>query len=120
LPIDTPGGGHIRLAEVADVSIAPAQSVIYRENDSRRIDVSTNVEGRDIGSVADDINEALANIDFPLGYHAEVLGEYAERQKAQNRLLTFGILAAIGVFLILLESFGNLRLAILGFLTLPS
>jgi len=120
LPIDTPKGGHVRLAEVANVSIAPAQSVIYRENDSRRIDVSTNVKGRDIGSVASDIDAALASIDFPLGYHTEVLGEYAERQKAQNRLLTFGIVAAIGVFLILLESFGNLRLAILGFLTLPS
>ena len=76
--------------------------------------------GRDIGAVAADIDEALAEIEFPLGYHAEVLGEFAERQKAQNRLLTFGIFAAIGVFLILLESFGNLRLAILGFLTLPS
>ncbi len=120
LPIDTPGGGHVHLAEVADVGIAPAQSVIYRENDSRRIDVSTNVEGRDIGSVADDIEDALAQIDFPLGYHAEVIGEYAERQAAQNRLLIFAIAAAVGVFLILLESFGNLRLATLGFLTLPS
>jgi Cu/Ag efflux pump CusA len=120
LPIDTPGGGHVRLGDVADVQIAPAQSVIYRENDSRRIDVSTNVEGRDIGSVADDIEEALETIEFPLGYHAEVIGEYAERQAAQNRLFIFAIAAAVGVFLILLESFGNLRLATLGFLTLPS
>jgi len=120
LPIDTPGGGHVRLGDVADVRIAPAQSVIYRENDSRRIDVSTNVEGRDIGSVADDIDEAPETIEFPLGYHAEVIGEYAERQAAQNRLLIFAVVAAIGVFLILLESFGNLRLATLGFLTLPS
>jgi CzcA family heavy metal efflux pump len=120
LPIDTPSGGHVRLGDVADVQIAPAQSVIYRENDSRRIDVSTNVEGRDIGSVADDIEEALETIEFPLGYHAEVIGEYAERQAAQNRLFIFAIAAAVGVFLILLESFGNLRLATLGFLTLPS
>ncbi len=49
-----------------------------------------------------------------------VVGEYAERQAAQNRLLTFAIAAAIGVFLILLGSFGNLKLALLGFLTLPS
>lgn len=120
LPIDTPGGGYVRLGDVADVHIAPAQSVIYRENDSRRIDVSTNVEGRDIGSVAEDIEEALEKIEFPLGYHAEVIGEYAERQAAQNRLFIFAIAAAVGVFLILLESFGNLRLATLGFLTLPS
>ena len=120
LPIDTPSGGYVRLGDVADVYIAPAQSVIYRENDSRRIDVGANVEGRDIGSVAEDIENQLHQIQFPLGYHAEVIGEYAERQAAQNRLLLFGIAAAIGVFLILLESFGNLRLAVLGFLTLPS
>jgi len=120
MPIDIPGGGHVLLSEVADVAIAPAQSVIYRENDSRRIDVSANVEGTDLGTVAAAIDESLAQINFPLGYHAEVIGEYAERQAAQSRLLLFGIAAAIGVFLILLESFGNLRLAVLGFLTLPS
>ena len=49
LPIDTPDGGHVRLGDVADVRIAPAQSVIYRENASRRIDVSANVKGRDLG-----------------------------------------------------------------------
>ena len=120
MPIDIPGGGHVLLKDVADIGIAPAQSVIYRENDSRRIDVSANVEGTDLGTVAAAIDEKLAQINFPLGYHAEVIGEYAERQAAQNRLLLFGIAAAIGVFLILLESFGNLRLAVLGFLTLPS
>src|SRR5207247_8122800 len=57
---------------------------------------------------------------YPLGYHAEVLGEYAERQAAQSRLLLFAIAAALGVFLILLGSFGNVRVAVLGFLTLPS
>jgi len=62
----------------------------------------------------------LQTVKFPLGYHAEVLGEYAERQAASNRLLLFGIGAAIGVLLILIASFGNVRLGMLGFLTLPS
>ncbi len=120
LPIDTPAGGHVRMGDVAEVKIAPASSVIYRENASRRIDVGANVSGRDIGSVARDVEAKLKQIDFPLGYHAEVLGEYAERQSAQNRLLAFTIAAAIGVLLILLASFGSWRLAVLGFLTLPS
>src|SRR5204863_614940 len=47
-------------------------------------------------------------------------GEYAERQSAQHRMMYFGIGGCIGVFLILLASFNNTRLAILGFLTLPS
>jgi CzcA family heavy metal efflux pump len=120
LPIDTPDGGHVRLGDVADVRIAPAQSVIYRDNASRRIDVSANVEGRDLRAVMAEVNNRLQHVEFPLGYHAEVLGEFAERQTAQSRLLLFAIGAAIGVFLILLASFGNLRVAVLGFLTLPS
>jgi len=120
LPIDTPDGRHIRLGDVADVRIAPAQSVIYRDNASRRIDVSANVEGHDLRAVMAEVNNRLERVQFPLGYHTEVLGEFAERQAAQSRLLLFAIGAAIGVFLILLASFGNLRVAVLGFLTLPS
>lgn len=110
----------MRLGDVATVRIAPAQSVIYRENDSRRIDVGAEVTGADLGAVMKEVNSRLAKIQLPLGYRAVVLGEYAERQAATTRLLLFGIGAALGVFLILLLSFENARLAILGFLTLPS
>jgi CzcA family heavy metal efflux pump len=120
LLLDTPNGGHVRLGDVAKVSIKPAQSVIYREGDSRRIDVSADVEGRDLGSVMRDVDQRLKGVRFPLGYHSVVLGEYAERQAAQSRLLLFGIGAAIGVLLILVASFGNVRLGVLGFLLLPS
>ncbi len=120
LPIDTPSGQVVPLGQVATVKIAPAQSVIYRENDSRRIDVGAEVTGADLGAVMKEVNSRLAKIQFPLGYRAVVLGEYAERQAATRRLYLFGSGAAIGVFLILLLSFENARLAVLGFLTLPS
>ena len=121
LPIDTPHG-HVPLGELADVRIAPAQSVVYRENASRRIDVGGNVRGGggDLKAVMEQVKKKVDAIEFPLGYHAVIIGEYAERQAASNRLMSFAIAAAIGVFLILLASFGNGRLAILGFLTLPS
>jgi CzcA family heavy metal efflux pump len=120
LPIDTPAGARVRLADVADVRVAPATNLVVRENDSRRIDVDADVEGKDLAAVMARVNERLARVPFPLGYHAEVLGEYAERQAAQGRLLWLSVAAGIGVFLILLASFGDVRLAILGFLTLPS
>jgi CzcA family heavy metal efflux pump len=120
LPIDTPNGGQVRLGDVATVHIVPAQSVIYRENDSRRIDVGAEVSGNDLAGVMDEVDDRLEHIQFPLGYRAVVLGEYAERDEAQTRLLGFAIAAGIGVFLILLASFENTRLAVLGFLTLPS
>jgi Cu/Ag efflux pump CusA len=103
------------------VRIAPAQNVVERENDSRRIDVAADVpDRRSLGTAMEEVENRLKKVTFPLGYHAEVLGEYAERQAAQNRLLLFSLAAGIGVFLVLLASFGNLRLAVLGFLTLPS
>jgi Cu/Ag efflux pump CusA len=120
LPIDTPHDGPVRLGDIADIRIAPVPSVVYRENASRRIDVSANVDAVNLGAVMKEVQNRVDNIKLPMGYHAVVLGEYAERQAAQRRMMIFAIGGVIGVFLILLESFGNLRLAVLGFLTLPS
>ena len=120
LLIDTPTGGHVRLGDLAEIRVVPTPNVVQRENQSRRIDVLAGVQGRDLGSVSRDVQEALNEIEFPLGYHAELLGEFSERQQAQDRLLLFGIGSAVGVFLLLGAAFGSWRLAILSFLTLPS
>jgi CzcA family heavy metal efflux pump len=119
LPIDTPGGGRIPLRKVANIQIKPLPNVIHHEGASRVIDVLVGVEGRDLGAVAREIKERLEKIDFPLGYRAEVLGEYKERQDAQRLLLIYGIGAALAIFLLLQASFRSFRLATLSFLTLP-
>lgn len=119
LLIDTPSGARVRLADVADVRIGAVPNVIEREGQSRKIDVSLNVKGRDLGSVAEDVESTLETIQFPLGFHAEVLGEYAEREAAQEHLLLAGSLAVIAIFFLLYTSFGNWRLASLAFFTLP-
>jgi len=119
LLIDTPDGGHVRLEEVADVRIVPAPNVIEREGQSRKIDVSANVRGRDLGSVAADVENALQEVEFPLGYHAELVGEYAEREAAQRQLLLAGAVAVLAIFFLLYTSFEKWRLAVLTFFTLP-
>jgi CzcA family heavy metal efflux pump len=118
--INTPDGGQVRLMDLADVRVVPSPNAINHEGAQRRIDVGMNVRGRDLGSVAQEVEQRIGQIAFPLGYHPEFLGEYAERQAAQGRLLTFSILAAIGIFLLLQASFTSWRLAILAFVTLPS
>jgi Cu/Ag efflux pump CusA len=120
LLISTPDGGTVRLGDVADVSILPTPNLIEREYDSRRIEVGLNAGGRDLGDVVRDVKQRLSGIKFPLEYHAEVLGEYEERQASQRRLLGFGLASAIGVFLLLQAAFGSWRLAALAFFTLPS
>jgi CzcA family heavy metal efflux pump len=119
LLIDTPGGGHVRLSEVADVRIAPVPNVIEREGQSRKIDVSANVRGRDLGSVAADVEAAVEQVEFPLEFHAELVGEYAEREAAQSQLLVAGGVAVVAIFFLLYTSFEKWRLAILTFFTLP-
>ncbi|TAH48449.1 MAG: efflux RND transporter permease subunit [Chloroflexota bacterium] len=119
LLIDTPNGRHVRLAEVADVRLVATPNVVERVGQSRKFDVSANVKGRDLGSVAQDVEAALKQVEFPLGYHAEVLGEYKERQTAQRNLFTAGIVAVIAIFFLLRTSLGNWRLATITFFTLP-
>jgi CzcA family heavy metal efflux pump len=119
LPIDTPAGGRVRLEDIADVEIAPTPNAIKRELQSRRIDVGANVDGRDLGSVVKEVEDRLAEVKFPREYHAEVLGESTELNAAQDRLLLFGAIAAVAIFLLLQAAFGSLRLATLTFLLLP-
>ncbi|MHB8694373.1 MAG: efflux RND transporter permease subunit [Solirubrobacteraceae bacterium] len=119
LMLDTPGGGRVALGTVADVRITPTPSSIKRENASRRIDVTANLGGRDLGSVASDVRQRLAAVHFPPGYHAELLGETAERQAAQSRLLNWALAAGIAILLLLQAAFRSWRLAALLFLTLP-
>ena len=120
LLIDTPNGGHVRLEDVASVNIVPAETLIKREGAQRRIDVSLSVQGRDLGSVAREVAQRLQNVSFPLEYHPELLGEYAERQAAEQRLLGLALAAVIGIFLLLQAAFGSWRLALLSFITLPT
>ncbi|MGQ0654512.1 MAG: efflux RND transporter permease subunit [Betaproteobacteria bacterium] len=120
LLIDTPRGGRVPLAEVARVELVPTPNKIKRENSSRRIDVHANVKGRDLGSVADEVEDRLEKIAFPVGYHPQLLGEYKERQAAQKNLLIFSGAVALAIFLMLHASFLNWRLAALVFLALPA
>jgi CzcA family heavy metal efflux pump len=117
--IDTPNGGHVRLKDVADIRVAPTLNTIRREAASRRIDVSFNVQGRDLDSVARDVERAVQGVTFPLEYHAVLLGEYAERQAAQQRLIIAGLIVALGAFLLLQAAFQSWRLAAMTLFTLP-
>jgi Cu/Ag efflux pump CusA len=74
LQLGTPDGRPVRLDEVADVRIVPAPTVIKREGISRHLDVVAQVNGRDRDAVLTDVRASLGPIQFPRGYHAEVVG----------------------------------------------
>jgi CzcA family heavy metal efflux pump len=119
LPIDTPSGKKVKLGDVATVTLRPTPNNIQHEGTSRRIDIGADVRGRDLGSVARDVQARLDKIQFPLEHHAELIGEYTERQAAQNRLLWFALVALAGIVLLCLAVFRNWRDVWLHLLTLP-
>ena len=119
IPIDTPAGASIPLAEVADLGLVPTPNEIKRENASRRVDVTCNVHARDLASVARDVEARLASVPFERGTHAVVLGEYAARQEARDRMLALALVSLLGIFVLLQIEFASARLALLVLLTLP-
>jgi len=120
LLIATPSGATVPLKEVASVRIVPSVTVINRDAVARRMDVAANVAGRDLAAVAAEVERGIKQIDFPLEYRAELLGEYAERLAAQQRVTAFAIAAAIGILLIMQVFFKSWRMAAAMFVALPT
>ena len=119
LLIDTPDGGLVRLGEIADVRVVPNLAVIRHESVESYVDVGGNVSGRDASDVAADVEQAIGTVEFPLEYHAAVLGGYAEDAATRSRVTAVAVAALIGVFLLLQAAFASWRLAALAFLALP-
>jgi len=111
---------YVRLGDVADVSIEPTPTVIRHEGIAPYVDVVANVARRDLGSVVDEVEDRLENIEFPLEHNPRLLGEYAERLDAQSRMLGIAVAVVIGIFLLLQACFGSWRLALINFLALPT
>ena len=119
LPIDTPAGAQVRLRDVADILVVPMPNEIRREAASRRLDVTCNVQGRDLGAVAEEVERKVRELDFEVGYHPEFLGEEASRQASGRRLYAFAALALLGVLLVIYSDFGSWRLTLMVAFTLP-
>lgn len=119
LLVDTVLGGKVPLSTVADIKISATPNIIQHENTSRKIDISCNAHGRDLGSVARDIEQKLKSIDLGPEYHAELMGEYAVRQSSQQRLLLLSLLSLLGILIVLYSDFKSARLTLLVFISLP-
>jgi Cu/Ag efflux pump CusA len=119
MQLDTPSGRKVMLKDVATVQMGPTPNAVERTKQSRRIDVGANVAGRPLNEVVDDVEQRLEGVTFPLGYHAEVIGESTEFDAAEDTLLAFGIAAGVATLLLLHVAFGSFRPALLTFVLLP-
>jgi Cu/Ag efflux pump CusA len=118
LPIDT-DQGQVLLGQVADVTIAPSPTVIRHEAVSRSIDITAGVSGRDLGAVSDEVTRLLQEVELPLEYHAELVGDFADDRAADRQALWFAVAALVAIFLLVQAALGNWRLAAAVFVMLP-
>ncbi|MBU0499394.1 MAG: efflux RND transporter permease subunit [Gammaproteobacteria bacterium] len=109
--INTAGGGHVRLGEVAQVQIAPTRTVIPREAVSRYIDIGVDAKGRSLDDLAAEIGMGLKELKLPLEFHAELKGSYQADQAACNRLILLGAVALIGSLFLLQTALRSWSLA---------
>ena len=87
LPVPLPDGGYVPLREVADLQVVTGYNQILRENGKRRVVVTANVRGRDLGSFVADVQAAVArDVDIPSAYWVEYGGTYRNLQSAARRL----------------------------------
>jgi CzcA family heavy metal efflux pump len=120
LPIDTPSGATVPVRLVAEVRREQGPNMVLRENVQRRIVISCNVAGRDLGSVVEDIRSEIAGrVEMPEGYRVEYGGQFESEQSASQRLLGLGILVIAGLFILLVLAFGRARDALLVMVNLP-
>ena len=110
---------QVRLAEVAQVRLEPATSIIRRHGVSRRIDVEAEVGGRSVAAVAGEVTARIRQMSFPLEYHAEVLGEHVAPRAALRSVGGYLVAAAALIFGLLQAALGSWRLAALSALGVP-
>jgi CzcA family heavy metal efflux pump len=118
--VTTPSGARLPLHALAEVRRDRGPNTTSRENVQRKIVVSANVAGRDLGSVVDGIRAAVtADVALPTGYHIEYGGQFESAAQATPTLLVLGLVVIIGIFLLLSVVFASARDATLVMLNLP-
>ena len=111
---------YVPLSSVAEIEIAPGPNQISRENGKRRIVVTANVRGRDLGSFVLDAQQQIdAKVKLPAGYWIGWGGQYEQLVSATKRLTIVVPIALMLIFLLLFMSLGSIGDAALVFSGVP-
>ena len=118
--IETPSGGMIPVKQVADVYEENGPNTINHENTQRRIIVSCNVAGRDLGGTVEEIqNKIKKEIKLPQGYFITYGGQFESQKSASRLILILSIFSLIGIFLVLYSHFKSGRIVLQIMLNIP-
>jgi len=120
LRLQAPTGAWVRLGDVADISIESGPPQVRRDDVQRRVVIQANVQGRDMGSVVADIQQAIAEqVDLPAGYSVDIGGQFENQKRAQQRLAIVVPLSIAMIALLLYFAFGSVGQAALILVNLP-
>ena len=120
LMIDDANGQKVPLTSVADVVSSMGPNTINRENVKRKIVISANTSGRDLGGVIGDIQQIIdEKIQLPEGYHIEYGGQFESEQAASRILTLTSMMSIIVIFLLLYIQFKNAAQSGIILLNLP-
>ncbi len=118
--LDMPAGARVPLGSLADIVEDRGPNFIGRENAQRRILVTANVAGRDLGGVVADVRERVAaGLTLPAGYRVEYGGQFEAEAQAERLLAGLGVAAVAGIFLLLYGAFGSMSDAAIVMVNLP-
>ncbi|MBK82972.1 MAG: CusA/CzcA family heavy metal efflux RND transporter [Gammaproteobacteria bacterium] len=120
LPVPLNNGEFVPLEEIATISIAPAPAQISRENGKRRIVVTTNVRGRDLGSFVTDAETAInQKLAIPAGYWIDFGGTFEQLESASQRLALVVPITLLFIFGLLVMAFSSIKNALIIFTGVP-
>ena len=109
LTLTTGTGKQVALRSVVTTEESRGPILIDRKDQQRLVNVTANVTGRDMGSIAADVQERLARIPRPVGYDLRVAGNYEEQQKSFHELVISLLLALVLVYMVLACQYESLR-----------
>ena len=114
------GAHYIPLGEVAHIELAPAPAQISRENGKRRVVVTANVRGRDLGSFVEEVQQRITTqVELPAGYWLDYGGTFEQLQSASQRLSIVVPVTLLLILGLLLMAFGSLKDALIIFTGVP-
>jgi CzcA family heavy metal efflux pump len=118
--ITTAAGPAIELSRLATISAARGPNTISRENVQRKIVVSANVAGRDVGGAVEELQSRVAaEVAFPNGYYVQYGGQFESGREATRRITILSLFSFAAIFLIMFREFASARTALMLMVNLP-
>ena len=120
LPVPLPNGDYVPLLEVATLDISPAPAQISRENGKRRVVVTVNVRGRDLGSFVEEVKQKIrSDVQLPAGYWLDYGGTFEQLKSASQRLAIVVPITLLVILGLLVMAFASLKDALIIFSGVP-